>query len=339
MSEIDIQAMRDWGKGTTYQPKGQEHIPEPAPPILFKVPPQEDLWGTYWVFDEPGMDDIMTQAGDCLDADLERLNVKPVKAKNEDDKLFLARYEFPGYQKNYTHEDGIVSGQDKSTVMGFVDFLCGFPYGDIELMIAIGAWSSTVAEIDALSAPDAASPPVPNEFFQEKVADRMLSNYMYLPKDNVELLAKNLNGTTETKNPHWWTRWNIIKKEAKFPIPGEMMFLGMRLFPTSPWGNQSTSPFVFSGNFMDTLYYTSGKITAIEEPTDDRPYSLYTVKWRKDSVKAKPSDFAQYTVGDRVAILKKPADDTTSQTWDKNNKFDQDNWIIIPVTFYEVEDQ
>ena len=179
--------------------------------------------------------------------------------------------------------------------------------------------------------------------------EKILHNYLWLPVDGVDVLAKNLSGTEDTKNPHWWLRWNIIDKDAKWPTPGEMLFLGVRLFPTSPWGDQKSSPLLFSGNWMDTLYYSSAKVTEVIDETDDTPYKTYKVKWRKNEVVATPSDFTEYQVDDRVAILKRPPNDKVSTVWNKDDKdedidpdtgavFDEENWVLVPISFYEVKE-
>jgi hypothetical protein len=307
-------------------------------PLDYAPEIQPDLWGTFWIFDEPGMDDILEQAGDSLQAFFDKLKVGPVQADQDKKRIFLARYEFPGYQQDYEHPDGIVSGKSSSDVLGFIDFLCGFPYGDIEILGVVGELSTKTDKLDVVDGTGNAAPPVPNKLFEGIEEEKILANYMWLPTDGVDLLAKNLNGTADTKNPHWWLRWNIINKKAKFPIPGEMLFLGVRLFPSSPWNAQRSNPFLFSGNFMDTLYYTSAKITKVNDPVDPAPYNTYEVQWRKQTVTARPSDFTSYQVDDRVAVLKAPSDNETSQTWDKNKTFDETQWVIAPITFYEVED-
>ena len=60
------------------------------------------------------------------------------------------------------------------------------------------------------------------------------------------------------------------------------MALGNRMMPNKPWGKQKSSPFLYSGNWMDTIYYTSAVITEVIDPTDETPYPTYKAKWRKD---------------------------------------------------------
>ena len=87
---------------------------------------------------------------------------------------------------------------------------------------------------------------------------------------------------------------------------------------------------------MDGVYLTSAEITEVIAPTDTKPYSTYTVAWRDQEIKnVRPSDFAEYKVGDRVTILKDVAATKKTQTWkDDDTKTFGDTWMIAPITFY-----
>jgi hypothetical protein len=311
------------------------------------VETQPDLWATYWLFPEEGMDDILEQAGESLDDFLEKFNLKCVKAGDEgDETLFLARYELRGRDGELKYPEAIVA-EDDSKVLGFVDFLNGFPYGDVEMMGIVGELSTKEGELTVVSAEGEVSPPVPDDLFEGIKEEMILHSYLWLAwKDEVDLLADNLEGEDDAKNPHWWLRWNIIDKEAKYPTPGEMLFLAVRLFPTSPWGDQGSSPFLMSGNWMDTLYYSSGVIIEVNDPVSPATYKSYTVRWRGQEITARPSDFTEYEVDDRVAILKRPDNSKETHTWkmkddgsvsDEPLEFDKEHWVIAPITFYEKE--
>lgn len=113
------------------------------------------------------------------------------------------------------------------------------------------------------------------------------------------------------------------------------------MMPDKPWGHQKSSPFIYSGNWVDTVYYSGAVIKEIQEPTDDTPYSTYAVTWRgKDIENVRPSDFAEYQVGDRVTILKDVATDKKTQIWkDDDIKAFGDTWVICPITFYGLEQE
>jgi hypothetical protein len=132
----------------------------------------------------------------------------------------------------------------------------------------------------------------------------------------------------------------IKGKPAKFPYPGEFLALGVRLMPDRFWDAQESSPFLMSGNFVDTIYYSGAVIKEVQEPDDERPYSQYTVQWRKDEIRdVKPTDFAEYKVGDRVTILKDVEATKKGQLWkDEDMKeFDREKWVIAPMMFYGID--
>lgn len=112
------------------------------------------------------------------------------------------------------------------------------------------------------------------------------------------------------------------------------------MMPDMYWGHQKSSPFLYSGNWMDTVYYTGARITEVIDPTDEKLYPTYKVKWRKDEITINPSDFAEYKVDDRVTILKDVSTDKKSQLWkddDMKSDCDKEKWQIIPITFYGLE--
>lgn len=296
-----------------------------------------DLEATWFVIDrEPDMDDLMEQAGESLEPMQDDLGVYPFQDTNGDDRLFLARYEFPKHKADFKYLEAVFL----SRTIGFIDFLAGFPLECVEMLVLIGEHSSKRDTIEVLEGKGAA-PPVPNEFFFWPEEDRILLNILYLAADNVQWLAQNLAGELAPQNLHWWLRVNINDEKAKFPVPGEFLGLGVRLMPDKPWGEQKSSPFIYSGNWMDTVFYTGARVKEVIEPDDEFPYPRYKIQWRKYEVEeAKPSDFAKYKVGDRVTILKDVAAEKESQLWkDKDaKKFEKDKWVIVPISFYGLEE-
>ena len=124
----------------------------------------------------------------------------------------------------------------------------------------------------------------------------------------------------------------------KWPVPGEFLSLGVRMMPDVPWGHQKSSPFIWSGHFVDTVYYTSAVITEVIAPDNNFLYPRYMVQWRKDVIQVNPSDFAEYRVDDRVTILKDVSTTKQSQLWkDDDMKQFGDTWQIVPITFYGLE--
>lgn len=298
----------------------------------------DTLEPTWWVMDrEPGMDDIAEQAGSAVLDAIKDLGVHPFQDTDKNDRLFLARFEFPKYDEDFKFPEALIG----ENVQGWVDFLGGFPIDDCEMLIAIGEISSSEPEKDSVKEGGGATAPVP-DFFDWPDESKIIMNLTALSQENCKVLAKNLPGEPKPKKVHWWCRFNFVEGDGKkFPVPGEFLGLGVRMMPDKPWGKQLSSPFLYSGNWMDTVFYTSGVIEEIEDPTDERPFPLYKVRWRKTDdyddgiVDAIPSDFATYQVGDRVTILKDVDTEKTSQLWkDDDMREWGENWLIAPITFY-----
>jgi hypothetical protein len=294
----------------------------------------ESLIPTWWLLDrEPGMDDLADQAGDCLKKMGEDLGIYPFQDRDGNDRIFLARFEFPKYG-----ESGQFSEAVQGDSQGFIDFLAGFPIDCIEMLVAIGERSTKADKVEVKDGVGKVAAPVPTHFFQWPDMDKVLLNLTAIPtKDVAKIFAKNLDGEPKPAKVHWWFRVQLAGGTVKFPAPGEFLGLGVRMMPDY-WGQQKSSPFLYSGNWMDTVYYTGARITEVIGPTDEVPYSTYKVQWRKDEVTANPSDFAEYKVNDQVTILKDVAVAKKSQLWkDDDMKAFGENWMIVPIGFYGLD--
>jgi hypothetical protein len=319
------------------------------------------LEATWWILtEEPGMDDIAEQAGDSLKKMIGDLKVHPFQDYHGGSRLFLARFEFPKYQAQFQYPEAVFL----QTALAFIDFLGGFPVDDCEMLVAIGEASSKPETISVkeVENPDTRiTPPMPDILFSWPEPEKLMFNLTALPvKDWTKMMAKNLQGESAPKNVHWWLRLNLtenfITKEGdqrviKYPAPGEFLGLGVRIMPDCPYGHQGSSPFIYSGNWMDTVYYTCAVIKEVIEPTDEAAWKSYKVQWRANpnspgstgEMVITPSDFAEYQVGERVAILKDVATEKQSQLWkddDMKNSGDKfpDPWQIVPITFYQQEE-
>jgi len=261
----------------------------------------------------------------------------------------LARYEFPKYGEEFQFPEAVFAAGD---VGGFVDFLAGFPVDCVEMLVLIGEYSTKADDVTVMDGAGKAAAPVPKKFFEWPDTDRVMFNLTALPtKDVAKILAPNLEGEDKPEKAHWWFRYNLvddIENPAKFPVPGEFVGLGVRMMPDKPWGKQKSSPFVWSGNWIQTVYLTSAVIKSIQEPTDDTPYSTYTVTWQNQEITGvRPSDFAEYREKDRVSILKDVSTDKVTQLWrDDDMEYfggqeDMDpadiTWQICPISFYGLE--
>jgi hypothetical protein len=312
---------------------------------------KKDLAATWSILDrEPGMDDLAEGADEILKKMGEDLKVYPFQDKDRQDRLFLARFEFAKYGESSQFPEAV-----KGESVAFIDFLTGFPIDCIEMLVAIGEFSSKAKEGEASKVSvqegkgvTAPVPKSPAHFFKWPEKDKILLNLTAIvTKDVAKIFAPNLDGEPKPAKVHWWFRVQLFGGTKKFPVPGEFLGLGVRMMPDMYWGHQKSSPFLYSGNWMDTVYYTGARITEVIPPTDLVAYPTYKVKWRKDEVVVNPSDFAEYKVDDRVTILKDVATEKKTQLWkDDDMKFfggKEDmapadiTWMIAPITFYGLE--
>jgi len=279
---------------------------------------------TWWGILEPGMDDVLTKAGESLQPMIDRLKIYPVNISKSGQRIFMAQYKV----KN----NGEVN----------LNFLSGFPLDVLEMMVLIGEHSTLTDKVEVKPG-RAGIPTTPDNLFEWPEEDRILFNKMVKAEknDNSGLTAKMFADSLGDEKPekHWW--FNAVfsaaqAEQRKFPVPGEFIGLGVRLFIDRLWDEQLSNPFIFSGCFADTVYYSSGVVKEVIPASDEMPYPTYKVQWRKSVVTAVPSDFAIYTVGDRVSILKSIDTDKTEQTWKDDDvvKFGE-SWTIVPISFFD----
>lgn len=305
---------------------------------------QNTLEACWCFFFSPGFDDLAEDNQDILDKMIDDLEIYPFVDKNKDYRIFLARFEFAKHGEDFTFPEAV-----KSSSYGFIDFLGGFPVDCVEMLVGIGEYSTKAEDVYADEG-KSVSPRVPKtKLFNWPDKKKVFFNYTAIcgKVDGVKLgkyLAKNLDSETKPRGPKWWFRVQIQGKEIKFPIPGEFFGLGVRILPGKYWGHQRSNPFVYAGNWMDTVYYSSGKVVLVNEPTDDRPYYTYTVKWKKEEIEdVRPSDFNIYEVDDRVTLIKDVDTEKTSQLWKDDDmqegNFLIDKWMIAPVMYYDINNR
>jgi hypothetical protein len=149
-----------------------------------------------------------------------------------------------------------------------------------------------------------------------------------------------------------------LRRDAKWPLPGEFIGLLAKPWPTHVWWFQMTSPLLYSGNWFETNYYTSGVITEVLQPLEGSVGLAYKCVVRGVEVCIASSDFCNYLVGDRVAILRvkdlgRFLDKTSGNfKWKEmdnliaREKLEKEtpsnlayrvntNMMILPVTFYQ----
>lgn len=175
------------------------------------------------------------------------------------------------------------------------------------------------------------------------------SAYDVVDRDT-EYPADHMAGTEEIAPHHWMRHW--LRKDAQFPVPGEFVGLLCKAQSVPPhcWWYQETNPFLYSGNFFETEYYTSGIVLAVIEevgredglgifevtalsgleqregeyhlyPGDRFSWeelgTVYKVRVKNQDLYLRCTDFAEYEVDTRVAIRKKPGRKPMNFMWDK----------------------
>ena len=83
---------------------------------------------TWSVLDtEPGMDDLAKGKIDTLKKMQDDLGIYPFQDNKGNDRLFLARFEFPKFEEEFQFSEAATRGSQ-----GFIDFLTGVPIDCIE---------------------------------------------------------------------------------------------------------------------------------------------------------------------------------------------------------------
>lgn len=306
-----------------------------------------DLWATWWLFNEPDMDDIYKKSGDYLDKWLEEKELAIVRI-DEDKYIFHARFEWRNYGKSFVHPDGVVAAQDSDNVPMFIDFMSGLSWDAIELLTSARDSSMTDEQFAVVKADNDAAPTMPDSLFEGYEEKYIYWNYLWLaPKETEKCSedhAKTLKDTAEPQNLHDWFRVNVLMDD-KFPIPGEFMGFAVRIFPEHPWGQQESNPFIFSGNFVDTAYKMRGQITEVVEATSTRPYKMYRLKTHLNKgaeITICATDFEDYNVDDFVTIIKDVAAVANKDVFNWEDMADivpdEDKWMILPTTYYDIDE-
>lgn len=184
---------------------------------------------------------------------------------------------------------------------------------------------------------------------QNKLNSEGAAAYAPTASRDVEYFSSPMVKYLEKVEPKKWLRY-WIHKDSTMPVPGE--FIGILCKPVAipphVWWFQESTPFLYAGNWMETGNLTSGEVIEVTREADRHPGGIgaeYSVLIQGCMVTIYPSDFLNYEVGDRVAILK--IDSTTKKadksfTWLDQVTFkdtDEDTvktkYIIIPCTFFK----
>ena len=293
------------------------------------------LSATWWIADEEN--NRLDEAGESLDKMFDMLTIRPVNIDKADERIFCARYEFPAYGEDFTYISAIEEIEEEGEeedVIAFFDFPIGIFYGCVERVGILGEESS-IKKIGE-EGEDSVVPPMPDDLFEEKEGMTLAATLLWLAEDDAIFLVDSIGGQDEVEN-HWWMRFyltNSLSDDRKMPVPGEFVSLVIFIFPNLVWGHQLTNPFIFAGNWIETVFYTSGIVK-----TADTEQGEYVVQYRKNEVHAVSSDWAEYKVDDRVTILKKIPAPFSTFTWEDLGEFEENEWVIVPVTFYDDDEE
>lgn len=203
------------------------------------------------------------------------------------------------------------------------------------------------------------------EYIDERHPDymKLTSTEMKIPIEEVYGKGKDKDGkdvpsiSGHSVKPKGWMRVWITAKE-KWPIPGE--FIGIickpNLAPPHFWWQQESFPFVYAGNWFDTWDLSSGVIKEVtadqEHPDTGVSCTKYKVRYHGEDCYVYSSDFLEYTVGDRVGIVKLGTHLTEGAFIDDSFTMVEQQWIgdmspvdgvmqettdlvIIPITYYK----
>jgi hypothetical protein len=247
---------------------------------------------------------------------------------------------------------------ERSEYIGYV----AFPAGQLGVMEVISYFQESETDDPEYTLEETEKPVIiddpttfpPLEFAGE---NRSLGNYIiensYLIPDDqldrVEIMASGWIPPTEYTQdvaPKTWTRiW--IKKTDTFPVPGELLAILCKPLSCPPhvWWMQESTPFLYAGNWMETSYLTSGVVVEVLTSADATP-NWYKVRVNGFDIYASSSDYLEYEVDQRVAILKRWTINeyiAKSFTWvsqregchprKEESSFD---YVILPLTFYKL---
>lgn len=284
---------------------------------FFSQPRMSDLWYLWDVQDDPLEDD--EDAKDYVEDNLKGAKlVRTVIGTNGSNKrrAFTMDYEW------------VPDGESPSIPLGIENaFAClEFLVGDLAAAESTLLLGEETGKLEDIREGTKLLPPLPSRSGGD---EEVLTHAFYLHEDDVKIL----NGSE--LSPFTVMRKGL-RSADKFPTPGEFIGMAVRAWPNHAWFSQESNPFIFSANWFDTNYYSSGKVEALIDINENGSDFAYDVKIRgKLESSVLSTDFLTYAVGDRVALLKLLDNDVKFTNKDmKENGFNP-NWRIIPITFFK----
>ncbi len=242
------------------------------------------------------------------------------------------------------------SGSEDNLSIGYLSF----PVGHLGVMEILSLISESMTEADDFEISDQEAiveggemmPPVHNNR-DYCIGTHIIKKGYLVQGDNIEYPASDFEGQESVALHNWLRHW--VREDDTWPVPGEFVSLVAKSNLYHVWWFQETYPFLYSGNFFETACYTSGIVLEVIAPFGDEVSNIYKVKVKCFDLYLRPTDFYEYEVGDRVAIIKgipdyMLSDTTQSFNFDWTRLEDRDDestsitpdpaWVITPISFY-----
>ena len=271
-------------------------------------------------------------------------------------------YELRQEGTDFSYDSDVPGGGNKDDYVGGLMF----PVGQLGAMEIVSMFQETELEVEGFALGSDETPVVfddpemfpPTEHAGEgwSFGKYLVESLGYLVPDDVKTQVELMSTVyisdtdyTQDIKPKTWTKW-WIKKTDKLPVPGE--FVGILIKPLSVpphvWWFQESIPLLYAGNWVETQNLTSGVVTMVTLEADRTDGGIGDEYWiRVNGIEfiAYASDFKQYEVDDRVAVLKRwttSSKATRSFTW-KDQRDGQHpvknevsmEYMIMPITFYK----
>ena len=255
------------------------------------------------------------------------------------------------------------------TDMGLKDIVgyLTFPVGQIGVMEQISffqeSWSDEPNDNDQYrpNGEEKVFNPQPTELFppKESFETHCYGDYLIEGWTKSEAYAAQLEvgckgipagfyGDKDVKPKGWMRLW--ILEEDVFPVPGEFIGILCKPYPVPVhcWWYQESNPFLYAGNWIDTENLSSGIVQSVTLEANRPAGSVgdeYVILYHGIPITVHTSDFYQYTVGERVAVLKLGS--TATKAEKAFNFTDQKNYgepekgststdyVIVPLTYYK----
>jgi hypothetical protein len=283
--------------------------------------------------------------------------------------------EYPSYGSIETSEEGKRKNPEESEGNLYCGLL-SFPIGPLGVMEVLSLWSETMDSMIVNERPFAGTVPIHNPegwmLYTDRPLDGLMSpmtdlndqcpgvhlverGYLIAQRD-CEYPAKPV-GNADDIYPFQSLRF-YLHRNAVWPVPGELVVMQAKPFPTHVWWFQETSPLLYSGNWVETNHYSSGIVVEKLDPPEGSYGHAYKVNVRGVDLYLLATDFFEYEVGERVAVIRRcdlgrqtdpskgnfkwyemenliEREKERQRTPDQEGVVISNNYTILPISFYQ----